>query len=474
MGILPGVMLACGASKHEASRFVPAIPLVNLAGEAAKAGTRLHPIYFVSDEGLRVPTLRFTDTERGEECTFEPSDDGDWHCFPDAELNEPPFQVLAADCRTPVVPACQPYAADYVTSGCESGGVRIYELGDAIEGAPREPPDCSFYLQVPAGEQYRRVGARIPNDAFVRAVVGAATDGDRIGTQQLSADDGSALLLGFFDHQEDEPCAPVSPVAGGPSYCVPSPYSVILDFFTDAACSGTGRRLGSGTCGQRPSVGFASDEQAFYRLGRAAGAVPAFFANNGYCSASQAWQGYEVAESVDASAFAQIQSVNSGGGRVELGVSQTTDGSAVVPDPISGDGYLWDSELGVKCSIGASSDGEYRCLPLLYDTYAPNLFADDQCQLPLAARAGTAMSSAEPAWLVFTSNTLGPGCGGATSITVYELAAEPYTGQLYIPSEDIDGNPICLEETGAWSTPLYAVSSEVSPTRFMHFVREAE
>jgi hypothetical protein len=474
VSVLPGVVLACGASKHEASRSVPTIPLVDLAGAAAKAGTRLHPIDFVSDEGLRVLTLRFMDTERGEECSFKPSDDGDWHCFPDAELNEPPFQALAKDCRTPVVPACEAYAADYATSSCENSGLRIYALGDPIEGAPRVPPDCAFYLQVPAGEQYRRVGARIPNDAFVRAVVGAATDGNRIGTQQLSAEDGSALLLGFFDHEEDQPCESVSPVPGGPSYCVPSPRSLIFDYFTDAACSEAGRRLADGACGQRPSVGLAPDEQALYRLGRGVGAVPAFFSENGYCSESQAWEGYEVAESVDASAFAQIQASNSGGGRVQLGVSQTTDGSAVVPDPISGDGYLWDSELGLKCSIAVSSDGEYRCLPLLYGNYAPNLFADDQCQLPLAARAGTAMSSAEPAWLVFTSTASGAGCGSPTSTVVYELEAEPYTGQLYIPSEDIDGNPICLEETGAWSTPLYAVSDEVEPTRFVHFVREAE
>ena len=74
---LVGATLACAESKHETGKPAP-IPAVDLAGEPTKTGARLEAIYFVSDEGLRVPTLRFLDTERNEECTFQKSDDGDF------------------------------------------------------------------------------------------------------------------------------------------------------------------------------------------------------------------------------------------------------------------------------------------------------------------------------------------------------------------------------------------------------------
>jgi hypothetical protein len=298
---------------------------------------------------------------------------------------------------------------------------------------------------------------------------------------QLSAEDGAGLLLGFFDHVEGKPCEALS-FNYLPHYCVPSPSSSIFTFFGDESCSSNGRRLGTGVCQSQPGIGYSSDENTFYRMGRSTGKVPPFFRDHGIepdgtpaaCLASAPWEGYEVREAVDVSTFEALEVTNTGDGRVQLGVARTGDGRVVVPDPVRDRYDLWDDELGVSCSIAISTDGEYRCLPVLYYTYAANLFADDHCQVPLAALAGGAPSSKEPSWLVFTHDVVEGGCNVSSSTVFYELASEPFTGPTYIPTTDLDGNPLCYEVTETRTDPLFAPAGEVDPERFVRFEREAE
>jgi hypothetical protein len=469
--LVAGVTLGCGESKRAAAPPPAPIPFVDLGGEALKSGTRLRAISFVSEEGLRVPTLRFLDTERGEECSFQPSAAGDYRCYPDADLNYP-FEYFDADCRTPAFLGCNPYAELRNSATCSDAIAGVYELGAAIDGAPVST-GCS-QVSVDPGVQYRRIGARIPDAVFVRASVDVAEDGNRIDARQLSADDGSGLLLGFFDHVEDKPCD-LATVNTGSTLCYPPPFSLIHSFFEDQTCSGSGRRLGIGSC-EPPSVGYDSNAGAFYRLGASVGQVPPFVAPTGdpaTCLASStAWQGYEVGDAIAASAFEALERATIGDARVELGVARTLDGRVVVPDPVRQDDYLSDTELGVECRIETASDGELRCLPVLYGTDDPSLFADDTCEVPLAAFLDRTDLS-EPTWLVMTNTSTDAGCAVGSTTKVYDLAAQPFTGTRYHWTTDDAGNLLCSEDTSD-RPELRLTVGEIDPARFVRFDRVSD
>jgi hypothetical protein len=462
---------ACGQTEHD-----PLTPIepVDLDGEPERSGERLRAIYWLSEQGLRVPTGGFLDTERDEECMFRESVGGDWRCFPAAVSDIFGFNLVDPECRTRVFLDCSPYAALLERPGCSGTRVRLHELGDVIDGAPRIGPDCEFSLKTDAGSEYRRLGERVPDDEFVRAVAGTDTDGERIGTQQLNAEDGSALLLGFFDDREGGPCTPLSIGSDEASYCAPSPFASVNGYFEDEDCSGDGVRLGTAAC-ETPVLGYDLDAGTLYRLGSSVGTVPPFYSSEAFgCSESGTAPGYEVGEAVELDSFDEVEIARVGDGRIQMGVARSSDGNVVVPDPLRNRSRLRDDELGLQCSILVASDGEHRCLPTLFGTYHPNLFADDQCEIPLAALTGGVPDPDEPAWFDWTTREKQAGCDVVLGTAVYEVAEEPFEGQMYIPSSDIDGNPLCIEYTGTREDPLFVPGDEVPPEAFVRFDREVE
>ncbi|HWP07763.1 MAG TPA: hypothetical protein VNN72_18555 [Polyangiaceae bacterium] len=462
---------ACGESVRHVSGPTPIAP-VELAGAAAKSGERLRAISWLSEDGLSVPTGRFFDTERNEECSFQPANASEQHCLPDAAGPNLGFDIVDADCRTPVFSACYDYARLDLGTACSSAPA-LYELGDVIQGDPKIKPDCSFSLKTEAGGGYRRIGARIPNEAFVRASASSSTPaGARLGVQQLSGEDGSALLLGFYDAEEDEPCAPFHLPDDGTRRCVPSSIAYAATYFDEETCSGTGRRYAEGACRRR--VAYSLEEQALYRLGKAVARVPDYYFDGARCWESGGGPGFEVADAVPLSAFEELVTTERGEGRVRMGTTETADGLSVVPDPLRSYFQLRDQELERDCMIAVASDGAHRCVPLLYGTYQPNLFADDRCETPLAALTGGKRDESEPAWLVWTPTVRQIGCPNPASTRVFELASEPFTGTFYIPSSDADGNPLCVEYTGTRDDPLFEPAREVDPARFVRVERVAE
>jgi hypothetical protein len=462
---------ACGGERGTKRRPSDPIDPVDLGGETTKSGERLRSVTWLSDEGLEVPALRFLDTERDEECAFGRATDGDFRCFPDA-VTDFPFGYVDADCHTPVFLACKPYASLSDIPGCTNTGARLFDLGDVIVGAPRIASNCAFSLKTARGDEYRRMGARLRDGEFVRAVAGTAERGGRIGTRQLSAEDGSGLMLGFYDADERAPCEPFSFMPDDPKRCVPAPFAPIDTYFEDEECSGDGVRLAFNYC-ETPLIGRPLNERRLYRLGARA-RLPPYLSDVLGCSPAAASQGYEVLEPVELDTFASIELAHVGEGRVRMNVAASADGSTVVPDPVRGRFRLWDEELGLQCSIARSSDGEYRCLPTLYGPYHTNLFADDQCETPVVAHSGGMPRPDEPAWFLWTVVTTERGCAADSKTFVYELAEQPFAGQMYIPSSDIDGNPLCIEYTGTRDDPVFTLGNEVASDRFVRFERRVE
>ncbi len=462
---------ACGG---ESKRRPPKpIEPVDLGGEPTKSGERLRAVYWLSDEGLRVPALRFLDTERDEECAFASASDGDFRCFPDAVPDLAGADLFDSDCRTRVFQDCHPYAALMDSPGCTLSGRRLFELEDVISDDPRLGPDCAFSLQTSPGAEYRRIGARLRDDELVRGVAGTAEGGGRLGIERLSGEDGSGLLLGFYDFDERAPCEPVSFTTDDPYHCVATPFAAIDTYFDDDQCTGDGVPLGVNPC-ETPRIGRPSDEDRFYRLGKRV-STPPFFSNDViHCMASYDSRGFEVVEPVEIDAFSGVEIARVGEGRVRMGIATSADGHIVVPDPVRDRFRLVDEELGLQCSIAKGSDGEYRCLPTLYGTNEPNLFADDQCEVPLAGYFGDTPNPDEPPWFDWTFETIERGCSVESRTTIFELAEQPFEGPFYVPSLDVDGNRSCDEYPGTWSTELFTPSREVPPDRFVRFERHVE
>jgi len=462
---------ACGGQRQTKPRPPNPIDPVDLAGEATKSGERLRSVSWLSDEGLRVPALRFFDTERDEECSFGRATDGDFRCFPDA-VTDFPFAYVDADCHTRVFLACEPYAKLFDVPGCTNAKARLFDLGDVTAGAPRMAFDCAFSLKTSPGDEYRRIGGRVRDDEFVRAVAGTAERGRRIRTKQLSGEDGSGLMLGFYDIDERAPCEPFSFVPDAPKHCVPAPLAPISTYFEDEQCSGESVHLAVNGC-ETPLMGRSSDEQKLYRLGARA-TLPPYSSDPLGCAAIDGSHGYEVLEPVELDTFAAIELARVGDGRVRMNVAASADGAIVVPDPVRSRFRLWDEELGLPCSIAKSSDGEYRCLPTLHGPYHTNLFADDRCETPLVAHSGGMPNLDEPAWFLWTVVTSERGCAASSSTFVYELSEQPFAGQMYIRSSDIDGNPLCLEYTGTRDDLVFTPGNDVTSDRFVRFERRVE
>jgi hypothetical protein len=467
---------ACGESTRTVAPTTP-IAFVDLAGEPVKSGARLRAVYWVSEEGLRVPTARFFDTQRGEECSFGRSARDALYCYPDATSSGAGFPLYDAECRTQVFADCQRYAISEVTAACETPTRSLHELADELDGEPLIGPDCQAPLVSTPGMRYRRLGASVPSTEFVRAVAGVSSfDGARLGLEQLSAEDGSAVALNFFDNAEELSCVDFSARRGDTHYCAPADVGSVDTYFEHEVCHTGGRRLAAGPCSI--AMGYSFAQSLFYRLGSSTGVVPPFVVKEGrldFCLMSTpGTSGYELGEAVPVNVFAPLETALMGNGRVKLGLRQSSDGRVVLPDTMSGPtAWLWDDELGVPCSITSVSDGEYRCIPSLDGRYAPGLYADERCAVPLAEQIRE-LADGEPNWLVDLSEPLAYGCPSPSSPVVYELADEPFLGALYLRSQDDDGNPRCEAYADTWPSPLFAPKETVPLSRFVGFEKQVE
>jgi hypothetical protein len=473
MGATPG----CGQSTHRTpTPTLTPIPPVDLAGEPAKSGSRLRAVYWVSEEGLRVPTARFLDTQRDEECSFGTSSRDSLYCYPDAVSGPRGLPLYDADCRTPVFADCLDYAIPEDTATCETPTRSLYTLGSAIDGKPLSTLSCSPSPDDVPGTRYRRLGARVPDSEFVRAVAGVASgNGERLGFEQLSAEDGSAVVLDFFDQLEGVACGDFWVSPDDPHYCAPAWQGYVDTYFDDDRCQGDGRRLMVGEC--PTEIGYSIREQLFYRIGRSFGPLPPFVRREGLpedCSPTfPAPSAFELGEALPLTAFETLEAVRVGEGRVKLGIRRSSDGQVVLPTTLGGSTtYLWDDELSVTCGIRTTSDGEYRCVPLLDGHYAPGLYADERCEVPVAAGRGE-LADGEPHWLVTFPEPSAHGCPPPSRTVVYELADEPLAGNAFVPSKDQDGNPTCVD-AGPFPQPLFALEGEVAPSRFVRFEKQVE
>jgi hypothetical protein len=299
--------------------------------------------------------------------------------------------------------------------------------------------------------------------------ISEATDA-RLGLEQLNAEDGSARVLAFYDHDEEAACGSFGVGTDPELYCVPAS-GIVNEYFDDAQCAGEAHRLITDRC---PSVvGFSIEEQALYRTGKPARTVPPFYGVEDLCLQSLPVVAYEVGDAVALDSFAALESKHAGTGRLRTYVTDGANGEVTMPN-LRDPPILWDEELGVQCEVQTAADDAYRCLPFLRNTHGGGVFADDECTIPLASHTGARADLDEPNWLVFAPASFNDVCLSESPATVYELAEEPFTGTHYAPSIDAEANPICAVSTLDLPYEVFAPVGELAPDRFVRFERKVD
>jgi hypothetical protein len=132
-----------------------------------ESGSRLKVRYLEAGDGARQATGWF-DSERGEECIFTRSTDGEMRCLPSGlQANVTAGFFSDAACTQPIaISTCAGSVYAFETIAC-SGQRRIYQLGAALStiyvGA-----GCTSSPTSP-GLNYYAVGPEVPPSSFVRA-----------------------------------------------------------------------------------------------------------------------------------------------------------------------------------------------------------------------------------------------------------------------------------------------------------------
>jgi hypothetical protein len=227
------------------------------------SGTRLEAIAWTAEGGVSF-VEGFFDTERGESCSFHVAEGGEWRCFP--EFGSELLQFTDAACTDPVlmsahadVPAVIPLWTPTIPE-CGQGFVSAWEVGpprDIPVGTPMFAFDgvtCAPST-VWIGDHARSMGARVPDDVFVRAESVPAAVGSSFGAL-IAGEDGSRWIRSAGTAW-GEFCGPWH-TADGAQRCLPySPGRRTTEQFADATCEVpavvTGVRRGPR---RRPDVGF--------------------------------------------------------------------------------------------------------------------------------------------------------------------------------------------------------------------------
>jgi len=454
--VLGAMLFACsGRSEHGTKRadtppWIP--PEVDLGGDYERSGTRLRPLVYVSDDGPRVRTARFHDLERDEECSFQKDDQGTWRCFPTA---------VASDFGSPlypdITPACDgPYTATigvpnpaYAAMTDRQGvcGTRLFELGPALG----DDTACGV---VSGLDNPHARGARIPNDAFVRAAETVVErGGDVLALTQLTAEDGSARIQGFYDLGAGAACEVGS--LYGDVRCVTSP--VGKQGFWPSELEMEGEEcwdlvLVTDGC-ETPRTGIVriSDQN------HAATVLPERAVKNPRPAVADclavahktfAATYWLFGDEIPAETFPELYEASQDGQRLIARWFGDESASVVLPDDDGNAGFT-DTRFGTTCGLNVAADGITRCTP--YN--AASRYADAACTQPLLY-----WSSSEPPPRFTTDLTVDG------RLHVYETK-DLYTGPIF--KDNSDDRSDCVPDDLQYT--YYATGAEVSPDDFVRY-----
>jgi hypothetical protein len=360
------------------------------------------------------------------------------------------------------------FAATRSEQGCESG-TRIYELGPQYEGtkyAQQRGLGClqsageNRILAPQAGAKqdpliYRR-GARIGNDDFVRAEPSVQSAGDaNLVYYQLNAEDGAAIVLGFYDLDHRTRCQ--DRLLGTVRFCSPSKtgYSVPLALpgdwphslsINDTTCDSL---LAESDRCSRARYAYIAGELTYREVTALdeIGLLPETLAE---CVKAvepyRRGQLYAIGDEVPVDVFPPIYGDYDQLDRLGRAISRSKNG--ILRLPRGAGRFIWGDDPSVVCRLRVAADGQVRCLP--GELEPTTMFTDEAC-----ANAVALSSIASPFGAVVLA------LDDAARTHVYEMNGT-YYGATYW--RDVDG--VC---SGGYSGSGTLAGAELSPELFPRY-----
>jgi hypothetical protein len=425
LALLSILLGASSCSTTEASSPAAA-PDTWKASEAA-SGTRLHARFLVAGDARE--HAGFHDTQRNEDCTFQPAESGRMRCLPPT-LSYVTGATFFADatCKTAIQviatppPTCSDakYAigTSYDQATCTQAPTEVRRVLAPTTVFQNAGAGCT-----PVATPVVALGELVPWTDFVG---GATTAGpgatDALGEAVLVGDDGAKQHQGFRSATLDETCA-FEIMADGVARCVPEG-RVGPVYFSDPACIAPAAALVTGGgCGKTQAERFLLP--ATSAAGAVCNALRGVYALDDYAG-SESSDLYFYSSNGSATTEGSCNSVSSLGGGYgqqrralktdltpSLPVATRVSGRSgrLVPALVSeGDTRAltpgWhDNDQNTDCTFKVASDGKMRCLPttgqfLLFST-------DDACTSPtrIAAPTTPSCSGTSSRFAIVTSTT---------------------------------------------------------------------
>jgi len=344
--------------------------------------------------------LGFHDTELDIDCAYQRVADGVGRCLPESirtyTVGSPGVYFREAACTgTPVHQfgdeACpaeyllvyEPDASD----ACAEAQPRLFARGAAIDASAAmlyalNGDACQNATLEPTAMLFER-GEEQDLASYAAGQLGTWASAGGLAVEGYLGEDGSRDAVGFLDTARGERCSPVK-LEDGELHCVVG--GRVSTRFGDAACEH--RLLTSyDPCDQRepPSFGIIESEAlcesyALYRVLAPYTATTDFDAlptcHEEMLPEGDGFERYTT-EPADPAEMVGVEKLPDpdDGGRLQRQLFRNAEGACFA----SG---IWDTELGIECSIDTATDGKLRCMPRdsSYSSYwLSTLFSDAAC-----------------------------------------------------------------------------------------------
>lgn len=462
------------------------VPGVELGEDTVKSGSRLRARVWVSEEGLRVPTTTFHDTELGSDCVFRRAEDGKWRCLPGAPMESWSGFVDAECTRPSVVDRLFQSPQDFALIGTQQcqwgvglGMLRaqerpyaVYRLGPSHEGLTYNDlsGDCRAD-ELPEGYLFERTyerGTRLVPGRFVAASEAVGAESGPLAYHQLVAEDGAALAVAWHDLDADADCAPWGRERTDVPRCIPGPVGYAFPAVPlESSCSNF----------------LVVDEQCVApRAVSSAGAVHAVARADAVELSDQdqicydewfatyhadSWELYAVGAELNVSDFAEITHAERTVGRLTVAFDTAANGALPLPVTWNTPSDVTDSRYG-HCELARGTDGDVRCVP---GHWTLGLYADAACGERIAIRdsAPAVVTDTTVSSDVYAPGQFVQGTDRLPVVEVYEVGA-PHEGPLY--GLNLQGECVAVPESELEArslTGFFALGAQIPPDNFVRF-----
>jgi hypothetical protein len=322
-----------------------------------------------------------------------------------------------------------------------------------------------FKLQSGAGSSFVRLGREVGSERFVRAAESVVAKEGALGLRQLTAEDGSAMAVGWSNASLARDCQPVptregircitSPAYGqwwwsGPSYFDET--DCMSEVLVESPCEPPAYALSMPTASQYRVDEVAPVEEPRLTLSENVAAC---------VEQARSWndgQLYVHTREVAYSQFPELLPAPTREARLTAHWLTTPDGSIVMGDEeYAAD--LYDSEYEQRCSLRVAADGAMRCLP---DDFAggSGYYSDSRCRDSLITKSAT-----EPREPRYALGEASDDEGNVIGTSVHELGPD-YTGPVWTKVYGGDEVPC---EPAEVSFDLRSLGSELPADSFVRY-----